>query len=60
MEQEYEVEVGCRLRLKVTSKPEELANKITELIPECVPNTFELFSIKDKSGKEVDGEGKGI
>jgi len=66
MEQEYEVEFECRFRVKVKCKPEDLSDMVSNVnIPEddetkYVEDSFDVFSIKDSEGNDVDGEGKRI
>lgn len=57
---EYTVEFECRFRVKVRCKPSELQDSVCDLnIPEdsetkYVEDTFEVFSIEDASGKEIE------
>ena len=59
MEKEYTVEFEVRFRVKVTCKPEDLADTVANVnIPEddetkYVTDTFEVFSIEDEDGKDV-------
>jgi hypothetical protein len=62
MEQEYKVQFEVRFKVKVKCKPEDLSDRITDLnIPEdqetqYVEDTFDLFSVEDADGNEVDPE----
>lgn len=59
-EQEYAVEFECRFRVKIKCQPSDLHDKVCDLnIPEdaetkYVEDTFDVFSIEDASGKEIE------
>lgn len=64
MEKEYTVYFEARFKCKVRCKAEDLADAITDLnIPEddetkYVEDTFDLFSVEDADGNQVDENGK--
>jgi len=63
MEKEYTVEVEVRLKTTIRCKPEDLADLIANMnIPEddevkYVEDTFDVFSIEDADGNDVDENG---
>ncbi len=60
MEQEYTVEFQVTMRAKVKCKPEDLSDAVSDInIPESeeaeyVSDTFEVLSVTDKDGKDVE------
>lgn len=66
MEKEYTVYFEARFKCKVKCKAEDLSDAITNLnIPEddeteYVEDTFDVFSVEDADGNEVDEDGKDV
>jgi len=60
MEEEFTVEFECVFRTKVRCKREDLDDTVSDInIPEgenveYVSDTFEVVSVSDKDGKDVD------